>query len=72
LPQAEAFQTRVIQVIPRRATSVNRWLQGGPRELQAAGFGFGEKGAGPGRFYDFDRVSQRSPTPNQVNQLSVD
>lgn len=41
-------------------------------QLQAAGFGFGEKGAGPGRFYDFDQVSQRTPRPKGVNQLSVD
>jgi hypothetical protein len=42
------------------------------QQLQEAGFGFGEEGEGPGRFYQFDRVSQRTPSPKDVNQLSVD
>jgi len=41
-------------------------------QLQAAGFGFGEKGAKPGKFYDFDEVKERTPSPGAVNQLSVD
>jgi hypothetical protein len=41
-------------------------------QLQAAGFGFGEEGASPGKFYDFDEVKARTPDPNAVNQLSVD
>ena len=36
-------------------------------QLQAAGFGFGEKGSKRGRFYDFDSVSQRTPNPREVN-----
>ncbi|MDX6556778.1 MAG: hypothetical protein QOD86_2973 [Miltoncostaeaceae bacterium] len=36
-------------------------------QLQAAGFGFGAKGATPGRFYDFDAVSKRTPNPAGVN-----
>jgi hypothetical protein len=35
--------------------------------LQAAGFGFGKKGKGPGKFYEFDRVSRRTPNPNGLN-----
>lgn len=41
-------------------------------QLQAAGFGFGEEGAMPGKFYDFDEVKERTPMPGAVNQLSVD
>ena len=36
-------------------------------QLQAAGFGFGVEGAKPGRFYDFDSVSKRTPNPGGVN-----
>jgi hypothetical protein len=36
-------------------------------QLQAAGFGFGVKGSKPGRFYDFDSVSRRTPNPREVN-----
>ena len=35
--------------------------------LQAAGFGFGEKGAPPGRFFNFDNVRERTPTDPDVN-----
>jgi hypothetical protein len=38
--------------------------------LQRAGFGFGAKGKGPGRFYDFDRVSARTKHRREVHQLS--
>jgi hypothetical protein len=41
-------------------------------QLQAAGFGFGQEGEGPGRFYQYDRVSQRTPSPRDVNQITVD
>ena len=36
-------------------------------KLQQAGFGFGQKGASPGKFYDFGTVSQRTPNPEFVN-----
>ena len=36
-------------------------------QLKAAGFGFGEKGAGKGRFYNYDTVSKRTPNPKDVN-----
>ena len=36
-------------------------------QLQAAGFGFGERGATPGRFYDFDEVKKRTPTDPDIN-----
>lgn len=42
------------------------------QQLQNAGFGFGEKGATPGRFYQFDEVKQRTPQPKGVNQITVD
>jgi len=35
--------------------------------LQGAGFGFGERGATPGQFYNFNQVSQRTPNPSGVN-----
>lgn len=35
--------------------------------LQAAGFGFGVKGKGPGKFYAFDQVRKRTPNPAGVN-----
>lgn len=34
--------------------------------LQGAGFGFGKPGARPGRFYEFDQVSRRTPHPGEV------
>jgi hypothetical protein len=36
-------------------------------QLEAAGFGFGRQGAGPGAFYEFDEVSRRTPNPPEVN-----
>jgi hypothetical protein len=42
-------------------------------KLQAAGFGFGAKGAGPGAFYDFDVVSRDTPRNVEgVNARRVD
>ncbi len=41
-------------------------------QLQAAGFGFGEAGAHPGKFYDFDEVSRRTPDDPDVNQRTPD
>jgi hypothetical protein len=38
--------------------------------LQNAGFGFGAKGKGPGKFYDFDRVSKQTQHRSEVHQLS--
>jgi hypothetical protein len=34
--------------------------------LEGAGFGFGKAGARPGRFYEFDQVSRRTPHPGEV------
>ncbi len=36
-------------------------------QLQAAGFGFGEPGARPGQFYEFNEVRRRTPNPSAVN-----
>jgi hypothetical protein len=38
--------------------------------LQKAGFGFGAKGKGPGRFYEFDKVSKLTEHRREVHQLS--
>lgn len=35
--------------------------------LKAAGFGFGEAGSQPGKFYDFDKVSKHTPDPSGLN-----
>ena len=40
-------------------------------QLQAAGFGFGAKGAKPGRFFDFDKVRERTPTDPDVNTPEI-
>jgi hypothetical protein len=40
-------------------------------QLQAAGFGFGEQGQGPGAFYDFDEVRRRTPDPQAVNTRTL-
>lgn len=40
-------------------------------QLRAAGFGFGQPGAGPGRFYSFDQVSARTPDPAAVNTRTL-
>ena len=41
-------------------------------QLQAAGFGFGAKGKGPGRFYEFDQVRRRTPTDPDLNTFFPD
>jgi hypothetical protein len=38
--------------------------------LQGAGFGFGAKGKGPGKFYDFDQVRKHTQHRAEVHQLS--
>jgi hypothetical protein len=42
-------------------------INGAVRELQVAGFGFGAKGKGPGKFYDFDHVRKLTPGAPGVN-----
>ncbi len=39
--------------------------------LQNAGFGFGKRGKGTGRFYDFDDVARRTPNPPSVNSRGL-
>jgi len=41
-------------------------------QLKAAGFNFGAAGALPGKFYDFDAVSARTPDDPDVNQRTPD
>ena len=43
------------------------YIETAVERLQAAGFGFGAQGAGPGKFYDFDTVKTRTPNPAFVN-----
>ncbi len=40
-------------------------------QLQGAGFGFGEEGATPGAFYEYDEVAARTPEPTVVNTRSL-
>jgi hypothetical protein len=39
-------------------------------ELQSAGFGFGAKGKGPGRYYHFDHIKTQTKHRREVHQLS--
>ena len=41
------------------------------KQLEAAGFGFGKQGQGPGAFYDFDQIAQRTPNPDVVNTRTL-
>jgi hypothetical protein len=36
-------------------------------QLEAAGFGFGTKGASPGKFYEFDHVKHDTPNPHGLD-----
>ncbi len=47
-------------------------IEGAVAQLQAAGFGFGQQGASPGRFYDFRRVARDTPNPSFVNTREVE
>lgn len=38
--------------------------------LESAGFGFGAKGKGPGRFYEFDHIKKQTMHRPEVHQLS--
>ena len=40
-------------------------------QLKAAGFGFGEAGSKPGRFYEFDEVRERTPNPEGLTGLGL-
>ena len=39
-------------------------------QLEAAGFGFGKQGKGPGKFYEFDQVKTRTPTDSALNTFT--
>lgn len=39
--------------------------------LESAGFGFGKEGSKPGTAYEYDAVSQRTPTDQDVNTITV-
>jgi Ferritin-like domain len=57
---------------PNKGTAGFTDINVAAQQLQAAGFGFGEEGSSPGKFYDFDQVKNRTPQPGAVNQLTVD
>ncbi len=46
-------------------------IETGVKQLKRAGFGFGVKGAGPGQFYNFDRVKDDTPNPKEVNTRQI-
>ena len=41
-------------------------INGAVTQLQGAGFGFGKEVASPGKFYEYDEVSKRTPEPTFV------
>ena len=47
-------------------------ILGAVKQLQSAGFGFGKEGAKPGRFYEFEEVSKRTPTDPDLNTFEPD
>ncbi len=47
-------------------------ILGAVSQLKAAGFGFGQEGASPGAFYDFDQVSKSTPTDPDLNTFAPD
>lgn len=47
-------------------------ILGAVAQLEAAGFGFGAKGKGPGSFYEFAKISQQTPNPPGLNTLTPD
>ena len=47
-------------------------IEGAVAQLQAAGIGFGTQGATPGKFYDFDTVSVRTPNVAEVNSREIE
>lgn len=52
---------------PGHGTTGFTTAQGAIKSFEAAGFGFGARGATPGAFYDFDTVKQHTPNPSFVN-----
>jgi hypothetical protein len=54
---------------PNRGTDGFTDILDAAAQLQKAGFGFGTEGKGPGKFYDFNVVSKRTPTDPDLNTL---
>jgi len=72
---------RVFMKFDQREDAVGSALRGQPgfddilgavAQLKAAGFGFGARGSRPGRFYDFDAVSRRTPNDPDLNTFTPD
>ncbi len=58
---------------PNRGTRGFENILGAVTQLQAAGIGFGEEGSvRPGRFYNFNEVSRRTPTDPELNTFKPD
>jgi hypothetical protein len=57
---------------PNRGQAGFQRIETAAAQLQAAGFGFGAQGAGPGKFYDFDTVKRDTPNPDFVNTREVE
>jgi hypothetical protein len=60
-------QTEAATTVPNSGQPGFTRIDGAVTQLQGAGFGFGEEGATPGAFYEYDEVSQRTPEPSFVN-----
>ncbi len=55
---------------PGHGTTGFTGAQGAIKSFEAAGVGFGARGATPGAFYDFNSVKQHTPNPSFVNTLA--
>jgi len=61
------FQRETAVGAPDRNVRGFRNIETAVRRLQENGFGFGKPGDRPGRFYDFETVSKRTPSVPEVN-----
>ncbi|MDQ3090223.1 MAG: hypothetical protein M3R46_00890 [Actinomycetota bacterium] len=60
-------QTEQATTVPNTGAPGFTRIDAAVEQLQGAGFGFGEEGASPGAFYEYDEVSARTPEPSVVN-----
>jgi hypothetical protein len=57
---------------PNRGRGGFQRIEGAVAQLQAAGIGFGAKGASPGKFYEFDTVHRDTPNVEAVNTREIE
>jgi len=57
---------------PNRGRGGFQRIEGAVAQLQAAGIGFGARGATPGKFYEFDTVSRDTPNVEAVNTREIE